>query len=311
MNEKTLDRVLTEIDSLPKLKEVVIGGLGEPLLHPGFAKTVQFIKSRRIATTITTNGSLLDMYIDFCIEQGVDTIEISYETGKIGHHDQNDILGILRKLNKRKAEYGKEAPAVNLAMVISKENIGDLMNILEMIENCGIREIHLSNLLATTKEHQDLVLYPRPETDEIKAFKNARSYRLPLEKYIFRIPKFEIQTERNCDFIEKNSLVIRWDGEITPCYRFLHSGKEIVLNNVKTIKACTFGSILHESLFDIWNKREYVWFRYNVHNSFFPSCIDCLFRNGCEIIESTERDCWSNENSCADCLWARDIIKCS
>ncbi len=310
MSEETLNRTLAAIKALPELKEAVIGGLGEPLLHSGFKKVAVFIKKRGISVTVTTNGSLMEPYLDFFIEQDIDKIVFSFETGDIGHSLENNLFEIIKKLKEKKAESKKEKPIINILMVITKDNIRDLPHISKMLESSGVKEILLSNLLPSTENHKKLVLYPSPEPAEVKAFKNKLFLNILIERTRCRAPKFEIHTDRYCDFVENKSLVIRWDGEVAPCYRLLHSSREIVLDNEKTTQACSFGNVNNYSLLDIWNNREYTWFRFIVHHSMVPSCIDCQFRTGCEFIESTKRDCWSNENTCSDCLWARGILKC-
>jgi tungsten cofactor oxidoreducase radical SAM maturase len=310
MSAELLDRVQTEIETLPELKEVVLGGLGEPLLHPKIKKFIPFLKQRDIWVTITTNGALLEPFIDFFIEQGVNRIVLSFETGDIGHSNEKEILNTIKKIRERKESLQQDNPSIFIFMVVTSENIHDLSRVAGLLRGSGVREVILSNLLPATAEHGKLVLYPLPETDEVKAFKSELDLNILLDRIRCSLPHFELYTERACDFIEKHALVIRWDGEVAPCYRFLHSRNEIVLDKTKVVKTCSFGNIQEKSLLEIWNGRKFAWFRFTVHNSLYPSCIDCSFRDGCNFIESTETDCWGNENSCADCLWARGIVKC-
>lgn len=52
---------------------------------------------------------------------------------------------------------------------------------------------------------------------------------------------------------------------------------------------------------------EYVAFRANVRDFRFPSCVDC----GMDCTYAQENsDCWGNNPSCADCLWAQGILHC-
>lgn len=310
MSEELLNKVRDEIETLPGLKEIVLGGLGEPLLHPQINELISFIKSKGISVTITTNGALLESFIDFFIEQEVDKIVLSFETGDIGHANENYLFNTIENIKQKKDRLKKNHPVISISMVVTRENIHDLAHIAKRIRNSDTREVLLSNLLPANEEHRELVLYPMPEPDEIKTFKTDLFRNILLDKVSCNSPAFEIKTERSCDFIENRSLVVRWDGEVSPCYRLLYSRNEIILNNTKEIKACSFGNIREQSLLDIWNGREYTWFRFTVHNSRYPSCIDCPLRDGCEFVESTKADCWGNENSCADCLWARRFVKC-
>ena len=45
----------------------------------------------------------------------------------------------------------------------------------------------------------------------------------------------------------------------------------------------------------------------NVRDFRFPSCVDC--GEACAYAEHNQ-DCWGNAPSCADCLWAQDLVRC-
>jgi MoaA/NifB/PqqE/SkfB family radical SAM enzyme len=95
-----------------------------------------------------------------------------------------------------------------------------------------------------------------------------------------------------------------------PCYRFLHDGQEIVQGKEMELHARSFGSLLEDSLEDIWNGRDYIWFRYTVENALYPSCVDCTLREGCEYLRDSDGNCWGSSPSCGNCLWSRKIIMC-
>ncbi len=82
------------------------------------------------------------------------------------------------------------------------------------------------------------------------------------------------------------------------------------LEGKKEVVAHSFGNTFKEKLSDIWTSKNYEVFRYNIKNSIYPSCTDCSLMDACSFTENTEFDCWGNNPSCADCLWARGIIKC-
>jgi Fe-coproporphyrin III synthase len=310
MDKEVLGKVLSEIKSLPRLEEVVIGGIGEPLMHPRFQQVIEQLKQRNIKLSVTSNGGLAGPHVDFMIEQKVDNIYLSFETGDIGHANETYIFDLARTFERRKKELNARLPSIHFSMVATHHNIADLDRVAESLRGAGVSTVFMSNLLPTHESHESLSLYLKPEPEVITLFKNRLLQKALLERTRCTTPKFEIQTERFCDFVEKNAMVIRWDGKIAPCYRFLHSAEEYVEGRRKEIKACLFGDVSNQPLLDIWNDRNYAWFRFQVHHSIYPSCIDCPLKDGCEFIKSTESDCWGNEHSCADCLWSRGIIRC-
>lgn len=301
---------INELRRLPRLEEVVLGGIGEPLMHPVFPIVVRELKTSGIKITITSNGALVGEHLDLLMDSGVDAVFLSFETGDIGHANEAMILEVVRLIEQRKREQHSSSPAIHLSMVMTKSNIGDLERVSDVIRGLGVSTVFMSNLLPTAPSHESLSLYMRPEPEEIKRFRNKLFKEVLLEKTRCTVPRFEIRTERFCEFVEQNAMVIRWDGEVSPCYRFLHSGVEIVEGRQKEIRACSFGNLMQKPLLDIWNDRNYAWFRFLVHHSIYPSCIDCDLKEGCEFIKSTKSDCWGNENSCADCLWSRGIVRC-
>ncbi len=310
MDKDLLEKVLDDIQNLPLLEEVVIGGIGEPLMHPEFKTVVERLKKNDIKLSITSNGALASPHIDFLIEKRVDNLYLSFETGDIGHSNETYIFDLAKAIDDRKNDLHTKWPSVHFAMVVTRNNLHDLDRIAGEIRGLGVSTIFMSNLLPTNTKHEGLPLYSNPEPVEITQFKNRFLQKALLERTRCTTPKFEILTDRYCDFIEKNALVIRWDGAIAPCYRLLHSAEEYVEGRRKEIKACSFGNVRDQQLLEIWNNRDYAWFRYLVHNSIYPSCIDCTLKEGCEFIKSTESDCWGNEHTCADCLWSRGIIRC-
>lgn len=310
MPDSILEHVLDDISELPKLQEVVLGGLGEPLLHPRIQEVVSRLKDHDLLLTITSNGTLLKPVIDDFLDAGVDQFVFSYETGDIGHANERDIFETIQSIRQRKRALYRQKPELVLFMVVTRENIQDLPHVAEHLRDSGIKKIVLSNLLPATKDQRHLVLYPGPEAEDVSTFTDQVFWRSLLDGVQCVAPNFALQTERSCDFIERHALVIRWDGEVAPCYRFLHARKELVLNTEKDLKACSFGNIQKNTLLDIWNGREYTWFRFIVSNSVYPSCLDCVFREGCSYLETQEMDCWGNEYSCGDCLWSRGIVKC-
>jgi len=305
MSFQTLKEIKKQILTLPNLKEIILGGIGEPLIHPELDEVVAYIKKNKIRVTLNTNGALLKKHLDFLLNINIDRIILSCETDDTQHNNANFLkenLDIITKHNDKIAMKTKIA----LQMVLTKSNITELPNFIEnILKRYKIDEIRLGNILAINQKMTDSILYMQKEPKEIDL---ARWIAYGKTKMV--LPEFSLKTERHCDFVENNAIVIRWDGEICPCYRFLHTGKEVVNGRNKEIISNSFGNIENDSLLDIWNTKSYTYFRYKVENALFPCCTDCSLDTSCHYIESTQTDCWGNSPSCADCLWYRRILIC-
>ena len=102
MSADVLQAVRREIAALPHLKEVVLGGLGEPLLHPQIIEMIAFLKQRGIWVTLTTNGALLEPLLDQLLAAGADKIAISFETGDIGHSNEHCVFELAKIIQQKK-----------------------------------------------------------------------------------------------------------------------------------------------------------------------------------------------------------------
>ena len=305
MTHFTVERIKEQIPLLPKLREVVLGGIGESLLHPEVDELVGFLKSHNLEVSLNTNAKLLSKHLDFLLDKQIDKIIFSCETDDNEHDNRRYVIENIEKIIANNKE-SRNKTKIALQMVLTKSNIDKLPNFVrEMLKKYNLDEIRLSNLLPIENDMKDSILYLKDEPEEI-----SKTRWIGYSKTNMVIPNFELRTERYCHFMENHSLVVRWDGEICPCYRLLHSGKEIVMGRHKQIIFQSFGNIGNDGLLNIWNKRDYTWFRYKVENALFPSCTDCSLEDVCHYVETTETDCWANSPSCADCLWYRKILIC-
>src|SRR5512138_991744 len=60
MSGETFAKVVAGITALPDLPTVVLGGLGEPLVHPGILDMLRDLKRTEARVELITNGALLD-----------------------------------------------------------------------------------------------------------------------------------------------------------------------------------------------------------------------------------------------------------
>jgi MoaA/NifB/PqqE/SkfB family radical SAM enzyme len=87
----------------------------------------------------------------------------------------------------------------------------------------------------------------------------------------------------------------------------MHSYDYFLYGRKKQVARYVLGNANERPLADIWTGEEYVTFREKVRDFRFPSCVDC----GMDCTWAQENsDCWGNDPSCADCLWAQGIFHC-
>jgi len=310
MDGQTLAMVYRSIDELDNLDHVVLGGIGEPLMHGSVRELACFIRERNIQLSLQTNGLLLrGDTADFIVETGFDRIIISYEPGELGHGENREILSIINNLAGLRKNMGRDRPAIWIEIVLTVNVMEELTGLCRDLADSGADGFILTNLLPVDEGYTDKIIYStgrEPDTELLRPF-----YDMVRRNSQVRFPNFSLKTERHCYFIENDAAVIRFDGSVTPCYRLLHDGgREYINGRCQEVNSRSFGNINRGDLLSIWNSRDYLWFRHVVRNALYPSCTDCKFYSACDYVNDVSYDCWGNSPSCGNCLWSRRIIIC-
>ena len=306
-------KIMDDCSFFPNLELIYLGGIGESTFHPNFDAIVKDIKARGYALGLSTNGTLLtDERIGYLVDIGLDVIYFSMDTlpgnpSSLGHASSEGVLERIKKLIEVKRLKQKEVPSVGVEVVVTKENYKELPEMVRLFTRLGVQSVVISNLLPVDEKQVNSILYD--ESIDMTQIEN-RIHALSGRGVAIKLPAFKFKTERRCDFDESSSAVIRHDGNVSPCYRLLHSYDEYIFGRKKRVEAYSFGNVKDQSLYDIWTSRKYTLFRFIMKNYVYPSCTDCSLRDACDFVLSTEQDCWGNSPSCADCLWARNLILC-
>ncbi len=305
MTMETFTKILKDLKKF-SVKEVVFGGIGEPLANKHFKEMASLVREEGYRLLIESNGGLFDdKMIDFIFEKDVNEIIFSSEPGNAGHKSYKEILDITQKISDRVRDEKRGYPVVSIQTVLTTENLNNLQKYVKHFIDAGASRLILSNIIPTSEKELHLPLYVDPDKNMEKKISEIITGKIMAE-----LPYFELKTERFCNFVQNNSVVIRWDGEVAPCYRFLHSYDEYVYGIKKSISAVSFGNINKDSLENIWKSKDFAFFRFKVNHSMYPSCTDCRLRDGCNFVETSEYDCWANSPSCGDCLWWRGLVVC-
>ena len=312
MEKKVLYKIHSEVVN-KKLNEIVLGGIGEPTYSPLIYDAISLFSSFNL--TITTNGTLLDDKLKSLIVDNVNKIVVSIDGLEDKYKDirgfnLKEVLENLKDIYLIKRKNNKEYPHVVIQFVASKDNIEDIFSVLDIAETVSAYQVIISNVIPQTEDYKDKILYTRYENKFLKdLFERLRihSFRKGIN---LTLPNIELKTERYCNFIEEEAVVVGSDGYVYPCYRFSHTTTEYVFGREKKVFKHSFGNILEKSLDDIYESNEYKNFRARVYNNRYPSCLDCDLVDGCDFVRTSEYDCYAIKPSCADCLWSRRFAIC-
>ena len=312
MSRDTFQAILQGLKAFPNLKRVLIGGFGEPLMHPHIVEMVRQIHDLGLGVTMTTNGLLLERKLaEPLLRAGLDTLIVSIDSMHVQAYQQaglmtDQVLGNLQGLYDLIRDCGFRLPALGFEYVVTRSNLAELYKLPALAKHLGATFIIVTNLLPHTRELEGEILYDRNAPLQLGGGWGV--HRAGWVKWgTASLPRMKWGAARQCSFTKDPSLVVGWDGGVSPCYALMHSYTYYIYGRRKEVSRYTLGNVNQRPLLETWNSEEYVTFRAKVNDFRFPSCVDC----GMDCTFAQENtDCWGNEPSCADCLWAHDIIRC-
>ena len=314
MKEDLWKNAVKQIQESKTIETVVLGGMGEPLVSPFFAKTVELLRDKQI--WVTSNATMFIEQLTTDIVSKIHLFVVSVD-GMESHMVKErgvvfqELLANIDHLIYLKEQNNKETPYLDIQFVASEKNIDEIFPLMDILAEKRVRNIIISHLLPQHTEQADDILYSRYENREMKEkFHKIRNYSFRKGLRII-FPEVELKTERKCAFVNNDATYITSRGEVVPCYRLSHEGSEVVFGRQKTLKQYSFGNLNEKSLKEIWEDKEYVKFRNKIYNNHYPSCPDCDLVDGCSLIHDVDFDCHGESPNCADCLWARKFVFCN
>jgi MoaA/NifB/PqqE/SkfB family radical SAM enzyme len=222
----------------------------------------------------------------------------------------SQILNNIRGLNEAKSQLGSLTPALGIEFVLLKTNISEIAELTRLASRLNAARVLVSNVLPYTEEMRAEVLYGY----EPRAPFSAGGWPVKADAWVMwgtlELPRMHWGAERRCRFIQDRAIVIGWDGGVSPCYALSqHYSYFTIDGRKKRVSRYVLANVNEQPLVETWMSEEYVRFRSEVRGFHFPSCPDCDLREGCDLRENNE-GCWGLNPSCADCLWAQDIVRC-
>jgi len=167
--------------------------------------------------------------------------------------------------------------------------------------------INLPLLLSSTEKLEALT---RLEEVFHESEKIAHEYQIDL-----KLPNlYPDAKERRCPYIEKETLVIRSDGAVSPCQEFIYTHPVYVNAHKKEIHEVIFGDVAKESIKEVWQRKSHATFR-EIRRDMarnVPWCGDCPYSAlGCFYTKTNDVDCYANAPTCNECLYSVNLAQCN
>ncbi len=270
---------------------VYLQGWGEPLLNPDLFSMIQACKAKGKRVGFTTNGMLLDNEtIHRIIDLGTDIISVSLAgTSPATHNrirkgtDFDKIIENLEYMQQIRAKKKVRHPAIHFAYLMLASNLNELQDVVGLAKRLGADQIVCSNLSLILHEtlRPEALFNREDEQQHFTGILDAAAAEAQRENLVFAFanPVLKGQTTGNCSENISRSCVVSVTGEVGPCVftsatlsqdngqTERHPLFHMFQDRFEPCRPLSFGNIAHESLTQIWNKKEYHQFR-NLHDSF-------------------------------------------
>lgn len=240
-------------------------GGGEPLLYRQFERAVKAVKDQGIWLAITSNGILLDRWIDLFKEAQVDEIALSIWAASESSYQavhpksrEGQFYKILDSIQSLRS--GQFSPALHMLNVINRYNYHEITRMGDLGRNLGAKSVYFT-LVDAMPETQELLL---DEEQRLKALEQVQQL-----KSRFYLNNSEIVWD-NLDGFEQRLLEMQsqqYDHlsiDELPCYMGWHFARITASGDVAP--CCRgvdypMGNIHRTSFSDTWHSDKYSEFR--------------------------------------------------
>ena len=319
-----INKIVVSFDTsnFMKLKEIR-SGIQEDQIVTNFQYLSKQRKAGKLAElaieTVIMRSNLHDLpyLIEYCSEFNVDSIYVSH----VLPFDESMLLETLYfTVSKEAWEISQEivskgwelfsktmfdpvgAEVSTDALIKATNNVEDIWK--------RIREYGIETnppLLFEASKKTDLAI----ETESV--FNKARSLAQKFNVNLELPDIFPNLCKRVCPYVSRNAIIIRVNGDVAPCYNFLHNHKVFVNNHERDVKELSFGNLQHESLDNIVQGKEYNKFRkilLDISKN-IPWSGDCLYSTrNCFFVSNNDYDCYGNSPGCNECLYSVGLVNC-
>lgn len=329
MSREVFGKVLSGLRSFPHLESAMLGGFGEPAVHPDILRMISGLKGLGIAVEMVSNGTLLDEKLSQGLaEAGLDRLWVSFDGADTGNYEQvregGKFKAVLENVKRLTAAGRVKA---GMAFVVTRSNVADLPKLGDLAREAGIDRVSVSNVIPYTAEMEKQMLcslaislgtfatvegrvsVDLPRLDISLATREALLKLLGGCENISLMGRGLAAGVNECRFVRERCAFIRWDGKVAPCMALLHDHQIHFRGGVRKNKAHAFGDISARGLAEIWNSPEYADFRNKVTKFDFSPCQVC---GVCHYAETNAEDCGGNQHpaACGGCLWGQGVIQC-
>lgn len=319
MSAEVFTKLIMDLSEYSSTPDILFGGYGEPLSHPDILEMIRQAAAGGSRTALITNGTLLTPDLaDALADAGLKKLWISADSShqEARHRFGENPPGILDFLGENLKSVNGNLKKLDpgLALVLTRDNPPEILALIDQGRNLGISSFFITNLEAYSPAQTGQLPYSLEQLRRPGSWRNAITDLLgEIEKVYTNNPEVVLDGvlsnyQDRCPFAERGDLVLRWDGEISPCLPLLYDRTIHIGSWEQQQIAHSLGNIRDRSIREIWEISEYTRLRKRLLEKEFSPCISC---RDCWLSEDNLQDCMGFAHpTCGGCLWAEGLINC-
>lgn len=240
---------------------------GEPMLNPYFDKLLNLTQIYKMDVSMTTNGILLDQYLNQISKSNLNQINISID-GLEQEHDRikgikDCFQNVISNINKLRNKEKKRKKIININTLITSKNYKNMVDFALYFKNNNIDiDVLVFQHIYFNQKDYNLKINLNILKSQIKELKDLKT-----NFDILLIPEIKFDDLINYYMFNKNDIFknncnIPWLGlNILPDLKITPGGGVLGCN-------CVIGDFKKENLKEVWN------------NSLIKNFRECIIKNG-------------------------------
>lgn len=269
------EQFVSLIDQLPGLRELHLQGLGEPMMHPRFFDMVAYAAGRGIVVSTNSNLTLLnERRAEQCVTSGLAELSVSIDAATPELYERIRVRSSFARVRRNlelllaaRRRLGSELPRVRLVMVVMRQNLHELPELVREAHRWGVDTIWVQHLCHDFAE-STLPSHYRPMREFVQAQTLLEEDPARVERYFgaardaaralgvkLRLPRTRPKVyspgtpgPERCDWPWKGAYV-SYDGSALPCCM------------VATPDRISLGNVAGQGVAAVWNGPAYEEFR--------------------------------------------------
>lgn len=298
-----------------QLDRIVLLGFGEALCNPDIKSLLKSLRALKTKIVLVTNAAFLSEEMSrYLVALPLDDIYVSWDDDIEGNVTINR-QGIQAGVFRRNIEYllglitssSNRRPHIGMELVATKSNYQLIPQAIAYGHSVGIDKFIVSNIFPYSKEMENEILYQvgsKPALDLKKYLKRE------IKNYKVVIANQSVDITRKCPFIEKGTVFITANGDVTPCPELAYTHPAFYFGSDRMHNRFILGNMMDQTIQNIWDNKQFSEFRKNFVTYDYSDCSFCYQPEKCGMRTLESVDCFCNTTPCGECLWAKGIILC-